>query len=161
MDLRNPKSITPGVKAAHGALGTISILIKNAHGAHSAPLAHLDLASWQEPFEINVQAPFLMSQAVLDDVVEDDFGRITNLASTAGLRGYPYVAAYVASKHALFSLTRALALELAKRPITLGRRRGNVTSPFGHWCGPGHPMTAWPGRSPSGPPTSCVGNGIN
>lgn len=119
MDLRDPDSIAQSVKAAREAQGKISILINNAGIAHSAPLANLELASWRESFDINVQAAFLLSQAVLDDMLEGGFGRIINLASTAGLRGYPFVAAYVASKHALIGLTRALALELAKGPVTV------------------------------------------
>jgi NAD(P)-dependent dehydrogenase (short-subunit alcohol dehydrogenase family) len=119
MDLNDPTSITQGVEAARDCLGPIGILINNAGVAPAAPLAKLELESWRETFDINVQAAFLLCQAVLDDMQNLGFGRMVNLASTAGLRGYPYVAAYVASKHALVGLTRALALELAKGPITV------------------------------------------
>ncbi len=119
MDLREPGSISEGMAAAREELGPISILINNAGIAPAAPLAKLELDSWRETFEINVQASFLLSQAVLDDMQRQGFGRMINISSTAGLRGYPFVAAYVASKHALIGLTRALALELAKEPITV------------------------------------------
>jgi len=119
MDLRDPDSIAQGVAAARNSHGPIAILINNAGVAPAAPLAKLALESWRETFDINVQAAFLLCQAVLDDMQDLGFGRMVNLASTAGLRGYPYVAAYVASKHALIGLTRALALELAKGPITV------------------------------------------
>ncbi|MBT3369528.1 MAG: SDR family NAD(P)-dependent oxidoreductase [Rhodospirillaceae bacterium] len=119
MDLRDAASITRGVAAARDELGPISILINNAGVAPAAPLAKLQLDSWRETFEINVQAAFLLSQAVLDDMQTQGFGRMINISSTAGLRGYPFVAAYVASKHALIGLTRALALELSKGPITV------------------------------------------
>lgn len=119
MDLCDPASIAEAVAAARDELGPISILINNAGVAPSAPLGKLQLDSWRETFDINVQAAFLLCQAVLDDMQAQGFGRMINLSSTAGLRGYPFVAAYVASKHALIGLTRALALELAKGPITV------------------------------------------
>ncbi|MBL6954498.1 MAG: SDR family oxidoreductase [Alphaproteobacteria bacterium] len=119
MDLRDPDSIAQGVAAARDSQGPIAILINNAGVAPAAPLAKLALECWRETFDINVQAAFLLCQAVQDDMQDLGFGRMVNLASTAGLRGYPYVAAYVASKHALIGLTRALALELAKGPITV------------------------------------------
>ncbi len=119
MDLRDPDSITQGVTAAREELGAIGILINNAGIAPAAPLAKLELDSWRETFDINVQAAFLLSRAVLDDMQAQGFGRMINISSTAGLRGYPFVAAYVASKHALIGLTRALAQELAKGPVTV------------------------------------------
>ncbi len=119
MDLRDPDAIAQGVTAARQEQGPIHILVNNAGIAPSAPLARLELESWRQTFEINVQAAYLLCAAVLEDMQEQGFGRMINIASTAGLRGYPYVAAYVASKHALIGLTRALALELAKGPITV------------------------------------------
>lgn len=119
LDLRDPASITDAVTAACDDLGPIGILVNNAGVAPSAPFAKMELDSWRETFEINVQAAFLLSQAVVGGMQDLGHGRIVNVASTAGLRGYPFVAAYVASKHAVVGLTRALALELAKGPITV------------------------------------------
>ena len=119
MDLNNPKSITKSYIAARDELGPVTILINNAGIAPSAPLAKLELVSWQETFAINAQAAFLLSQAALPDMHDRRFGRIVNISSTAGLRGYPFAAGYVASKHALIGLTRAMALELSKSPITV------------------------------------------
>ncbi|MBT3332512.1 MAG: SDR family oxidoreductase [Rhodospirillaceae bacterium] len=119
MDLRDPASIADGVAAARDSHGPIAVLVNNAGIAPAAPLAKLDLKTWQETFDINVQAAFLLCQAVQSDMQDLGYGRIINVASTAGLRGYPFVAAYVASKHAVIGLTRALALELAKGPITV------------------------------------------
>jgi len=119
MDLRDPASIADGIKAAQDSHGPIAILVNNAGIAPAAPLAKLDLETWQETFEINVQAAFLLCQAVQGGMKDLGYGRIVNVASTAGLRGYPFVSAYVASKHAVIGLTRALALELAKGPITV------------------------------------------
>jgi len=119
MDLANPDSISSAVAAAQDDLGPIAILVNNAGIAPSAPLAKLELETWRHTFDVNVQAAFLLSQAVVDGMRSADYGRIVNLSSTAGLRGYPFVAAYVASKHAVIGLTRALALELAKGPVTV------------------------------------------
>ena len=119
IDLTDPDSISHSHTAARDDLGPITILINNAGVAPSAPLDKLELKSWEETFAINVQAVFLLSQAVLPGMQDKGFGRIVNIASTAGLRGYPFVAGYVASKHALVGLTRAMAVELAKGPITV------------------------------------------
>ena len=119
MDLTDPYSIAESHTAARDDLGPITILINNAGVAPSAPLDKLELKSWEQTFAINVQAVFLLSQAVLPGMQDKGFGRIVNIASTAGLRGYPFVAGYVASKHALVGLTRAMAVELAKGPITV------------------------------------------
>jgi NAD(P)-dependent dehydrogenase (short-subunit alcohol dehydrogenase family) len=119
MDLTDPDSIAQTAAVASDDLGPITILVNNAGIAPSAPLAKMSLDSWRETFDINVQAAFLLSQAVAGPMTEGGYGRIVNVASTAGLRGYPFVAGYVASKHALVGLTRALALEFAKGPITV------------------------------------------
>ncbi|MDP6344442.1 MAG: SDR family oxidoreductase [Alphaproteobacteria bacterium] len=119
VDLGDAASIEAAVAAAREALGPIEILVNNAGIAPSAPLAKADLPTWERAFGVNVTAPFLLCQAVLDDMQGAGFGRIVNVASTAGVRGYPFVSAYVASKHALVGLTRSLALELAKGPITV------------------------------------------
>ncbi|MEM9749453.1 MAG: SDR family oxidoreductase, partial [Pseudomonadota bacterium] len=62
---------------------------------------------------------FLCAQAAISDLKADGAGRLINIASTAGLKGYPYVSAYVASKHAVVGLTRALALEYARKDVTV------------------------------------------
>lgn len=66
--------------------------------------------------DVNLTGSFLCSQAALPDMLAAGFGRIVNVASTAGLVGYQYVSAYVASKHGVIGLTRSLALELARKP---------------------------------------------
>ena len=69
--------------------------------------------------EVNLLSAVVACQAVLPGMRAQGFGRIVNIASTAGLKGYPYVAAYVAAKHALVGLTRALALETIKDGVTV------------------------------------------
>ena len=68
---------------------------------------------------VNLTGTYYGIRAVLPGMLERNFGRIVNVASTAGLRGYPYVAAYCAAKHGVIGLTRALALEVAQRNITV------------------------------------------
>lgn len=119
LDVSDTNALAAALDEGREALGPITVLVNNAGIAPSAPIAKLDLETWNAALSVNATAPMLMSQAVLPDMLDDGFGRIVNVASTAGLRGYPFVSAYVASKHALIGLTRALALELAKGPVTV------------------------------------------
>jgi NAD(P)-dependent dehydrogenase (short-subunit alcohol dehydrogenase family) len=100
-------------------LGRVDILVNNAGAAESAPFARSDAALMQRMLDVNYLGPFHCIQAVLPGMREAGAGRIVNIASTAGLTGYPYVAGYCGAKHALVGLTRALALELAKTGITV------------------------------------------
>jgi len=95
--------------------GEIDILVNNAGSAPSAPFERTDDALWDATFALNVHAPFALCRALLPGMAERGFGRVVNLASTAALQGFPYTAAYVASKHALLGLTRALAAEVVQR----------------------------------------------
>ncbi len=97
----------------------VDILVNNAGIAPANPFHKQDLEEWRRVFEVNVTAAFRLSQAAVGTMKENDWGRIVNIASTAGLTGYPFVAAYVSSKHAMIGLTRSLALELAKTGITV------------------------------------------
>jgi NAD(P)-dependent dehydrogenase (short-subunit alcohol dehydrogenase family) len=97
----------------------ITILVNNAGTAESAPFEKTGLDLLERMLAVNLKAAFLCTQAVLPAMQAAKYGRIINIASTAGLTGYAYVTAYVAAKHALVGLTRALALETAKRGITV------------------------------------------
>lgn len=104
---------------AHGGFGPIDWLVNNAGQAATAPLAKTSLATWQQMLQVNLTGTFLCSRAVLPGMVAQGHGRIVNVASTASLKGYAYVAAYCAAKHGVLGLTRALALELVKKGITV------------------------------------------
>ena len=95
--------------------GAVDLLVNNAGSAPSAPLERTDDALWDATFALNVFAPFALCRAVLPGMVERGHGRIVNVASTAALEGYAYTAAYVASKHAVLGLTRALSAEVRQR----------------------------------------------
>jgi NAD(P)-dependent dehydrogenase (short-subunit alcohol dehydrogenase family) len=100
------------VEAAHAAFGPLDIVIANAGAAESASAAKTTATLWQRMIGVNLTGAFQTVQAALADVTSRR-GRIVFVASTAGLRGYPYVAAYCASKHGVVGLARALAAELA------------------------------------------------
>ena len=111
--------------AAHAAHGPIDILIANAGAAESAPFAKTSLAQWQRMLDINLTGAFLTAQAVIGYVTRVDNApnqtqrRIIFVASVAGLKGFGYVAPYVAAKHGVVGLARALAAEYARHPITV------------------------------------------
>ncbi|MEE8433402.1 MAG: SDR family NAD(P)-dependent oxidoreductase [bacterium] len=105
--------------AGAGAEGGVSILVNNAGTAASSPLMRETLEQWEAMMALNATAAFLCCRAVLPAMTEAGEGRIVNVASTAGLKGYAYVGAYCASKHALIGMTRALALETARVGITV------------------------------------------
>ena len=107
------------VQAAFAAIAPVDVLINNAGQVETAPVAKTSLEVWQRALNVNLTGTFLCSRAVIPAMRERDFGRIVNVASTAGLKGYAYVAAYCAAKHGVVGLTRALALELAKSGITV------------------------------------------
>ncbi len=107
---------------ALGALarsGGFSLLVNNAGGASTAPFGKTDTAAFRRMFALNVESAVAATQACLPGMVERGFGRVVNIASTAGLKGYSYVTAYVAAKHALVGLTRGLALEVARKGVTV------------------------------------------
>lgn len=119
VDVASAESVEAGFKQARAALGPIHILVNNAGQAESAPFAKTSLALWQSMLAVNLTGTFLCTQAALPDLLEAGWGRVVNVASTAGLTGYAYVSAYVAAKHGVVGLTRSLALELARKGITV------------------------------------------
>ena len=107
------------VEAARAANGPIDIVIANAGMAESAPAGKIDLGHWQRMIDVNLTGAFLTVRAALSDVTRGSKGRIVFVASTAGLKGYPYVAAYCAAKHGVVGLMRALSVELAGKGVTV------------------------------------------
>ena len=97
----------------------VQILINNAGGAQSAPFAKTDAALWQRMLDLNLTSVYRLTHAFGPAMAKAGWGRIVNVASTAGLKGYAYVTAYTAAKHGVVGLTRALALELATSGVTV------------------------------------------
>ena len=111
------------VAEARAAFGPIDIVIGNAGAAASAPFAKTTLAQFQAALDVNLTGAFLTVQAALADLLRPQVvgggpRRIVLVASTAGLKGYAYVAPYVAAKHGVVGLARALAAEYARTPLT-------------------------------------------
>ncbi len=105
--------------AAIERLGPFEILINNAGAAFSAPFARHSRTDWDAMLGLNLTSCFTAIQCVLPAMTSRGWGRIVSIASTAGLKGYAYTAAYCAAKHGLIGLTRALAVELARTGVTV------------------------------------------
>jgi NAD(P)-dependent dehydrogenase (short-subunit alcohol dehydrogenase family) len=110
------------VALAHEAHGPLDIVLANAGAAESAPAAKIDMAHWQRMIGVNLTGAFLTARAALPDLTRKPAApgrRLVFVASTAGLKGYPYVAAYCAAKHGVVGLARALSAELAPAGVTV------------------------------------------
>ena len=107
------------VVAKAAARQPIDILIANAGVAQSAPFAKSDAALFRRMMDVNFMGVVHSIQTALPSMKGRPYGRIIAVASTAGLKGYAYVSAYAAAKHAVIGLMRSLALELANTPITV------------------------------------------
>ncbi|MBI2152921.1 MAG: SDR family NAD(P)-dependent oxidoreductase [Candidatus Rokubacteria bacterium] len=119
LDVTDAEAIAAAVRAVSDALGPIDVLVNNAGIAESAPFAKTDPALWERHLSVNVTGPFLLTREVLPRMLERRWGRVINVASLAGLYGAPYITAYATSKHALVGFTRALAMEVAGKGVTV------------------------------------------
>ncbi len=119
MDVTDKTSVERGFAALLKTFGPVSILINNAGAAESAPFTKTDPELWNRMLAVNLTGVFLCSKAALPGMIGLGEGRIINIASTAGLKGFAYSAAYSAAKHGVIGLTRSLAIELAKSGITV------------------------------------------
>lgn len=119
-DVTDAGAVASGLAFARERFGPISILVNNAGDAPAAPFEKTTLEMWNHVMSVDLTGVFHVTQAVLSDLKAHGTGaRIINIASTAGLTGYSYVSAYCAAKHGVVGLTRALALELARKGITV------------------------------------------
>jgi 3-hydroxybutyrate dehydrogenase len=117
-DVTDPAAVTAAIREA-AARQPIDILIANAGAAESAPFAKSDAALFSRMMDVNFMGVVNAIQAALPSMRDRPQGRIIAIASTAGLKGYAYVSAYAAAKHAVIGLVRSLALELAATRITV------------------------------------------
>jgi NAD(P)-dependent dehydrogenase (short-subunit alcohol dehydrogenase family) len=118
-DVSEPATLSQAFSAARASFGPIHILVNNAGQTRSAPFLKTDVALWRSMIQVNLDGAYHCIHAVLPAMLESKWGRIVNVASTAGLAGYRYVSAYCAAKHGLVGLTRSLALEVATQGITV------------------------------------------
>jgi len=118
-DVTDAQAVADAFAAARAENGPITGVIANAGAAHSAPFHKITAQDMSDMLAVNVTGVFNVWQAALAEMKEAKQGRLIAVASTAGLKGYPYVAGYVAAKHGVVGLTRALALEVARSGITV------------------------------------------
>jgi NAD(P)-dependent dehydrogenase (short-subunit alcohol dehydrogenase family) len=118
-DVAERSQVDDAVRRVADALGPVAVLVNSAGVAVSAKVVDTDDALWERHLRVNLTGAFFASRAVLPGMLAARWGRIINVASTAARQGYPYVAAYAASKHGLLGLTRALAMEVVGDGVTV------------------------------------------
>jgi NAD(P)-dependent dehydrogenase (short-subunit alcohol dehydrogenase family) len=118
-DVSDAAEIADAFSAARSEFGDAHVLVNNAGQAESHPFAGTSPEVWHRLIAVNLTGTFLCTQQVLPAMLAGGEGRIVNIASTAGLRGYARMGAYCAAKHGVIGLTRSLALETAKKGITV------------------------------------------
>ena len=118
-DVTDQDQIRIAIEQLQTDQGRLEILVNNAGAAESVPFRKMDSALWQRLITVNLTGVFHVTQAALSGIQGGDYGRIINIASTAGVKGYAYVSAYCAAKHGVIGLTRSLALELAQTSVTV------------------------------------------
>ncbi|MGY0231091.1 SDR family NAD(P)-dependent oxidoreductase [Longispora urticae] len=99
--------------------GPVEILVANAGGANTSPLAKITDADWQAMLDLNLTAPFRCVRRAVPAMVDGGYGRIVVIASVASKVGEPYIAAYTAAKHGVLGLVRSAAAELARTGVTV------------------------------------------
>ena len=119
-DLTDPAAADPVVSRVEQEWGgPVEVLVLNAGGGTSAPLARTTDEDWARMLELNLTAPFRLLRRALPGMVENGWGRVVAVASIAAKRGDPYVSAYTASKHGLLGLVRSAAAEVAATVVTV------------------------------------------
>lgn len=118
-DVSDAESVRAAFARARAELGTPTILVTAAGVGEGAPFERTDLALWRRTLDVDLTGAYLCMAEVVPGAVAGTWGRIVNVASTAGLRGYRYMSAYCAAKHGLVGLTRSLALETASSGVTV------------------------------------------
>ena len=130
-DVSNPDDVRTLVEELLQSHDRIDILVNNAGVQHVAPLESYPLEQWTRLLSVLLTGPFLLTQAVLPPMRQQQWGRIINIASINGKRGEPGKAAYCSAKHGLIGLTRVAALETATDGITVNAIcPGLVDTPF-------------------------------
>lgn len=117
-DVTDEEQIVAAFRASREANGPVDILVNNSGIAESAPLMRTSTAMWNSVLATNLTGTFLCTREAAEDMMLAKWGRIVNIASTAGLGGAPYISAYCASKHGVVGFTRAIAAEFDGTGIT-------------------------------------------
>jgi len=114
MDVADPASVEAGVASLRGELGPITILVNNAGIYRKTPIRGTDLADWKLSLDVMLTGPLLVTQAVVDDMIEARWGRIINLGSLVSHVSWGGDLAYCTAKTGILGFTRSLAAELAQ-----------------------------------------------
>lgn len=118
-DVTDRGQVAAAFAAAAEQNGTVTILVNNAGAAEAMPFGKMDDALWDSLIAVNLTGVYNCTKAAIGAMAEAGSGRVVNIASTAALTGYAYVSAYCAAKHGVVGLTRALALEYARKGVTV------------------------------------------
>jgi 3-hydroxybutyrate dehydrogenase len=118
-NMQKPAEIAQMVRDAESTFGSVDILVNNAGIQHVAPIEDFPADKWEAILSINLSADFYAMQAAIPGMKSQGFGRIINIASAHGLVASAQKCAYVAAKHGLVGLTKAVALEVAEYDITV------------------------------------------
>ncbi|HEY0970294.1 MAG TPA: SDR family NAD(P)-dependent oxidoreductase [Gemmatimonadales bacterium] len=118
-DVTDEGSVRTAFEHATTELGDVAILVNNAGGAASGLFGDTTRETWDHMLALNLTGTWLCTSQVMPAMLRARDGRVVNIASTAGLRGYKATTAYCAAKHGVVGLTRALALETARHCVTV------------------------------------------
>lgn len=117
-DVTDRSAVDQAVSQARGLNGPVDVVVANAGAADSVPFSKMTGAQLDKMMSVNLTGVVNIWQAALGDMQNAGWGRLIAVASTAGLKGYPYVSAYCAAKHAVVGLTKSLAIELGDSGVT-------------------------------------------
>lgn len=117
-DLRDPVQIETMIAQARTTFGEIDILVNNAGIQHVSPIENFPVAKWNDIIALNLTASFHTIRLAVPGMKACGWGRIINIGSAHALIASPFKSAYVAAKHGIAGLTKAVALELAETGVT-------------------------------------------
>ncbi len=118
-DVTDRDSLDLAIAKARAAQGTVDIALANAGAAPSKAFEQMEVSDFSDALGVNLLGVFNLWQACLPGMKAAGWGRLIAVASTAGLKGYPYVSGYCAAKHGVLGLTRALSVEMARTGVTV------------------------------------------
>jgi 3-oxoacyl-[acyl-carrier protein] reductase len=131
-DLRALDAVVALAERAESELGGVDVLVNNAGVFLARPLVECRPEEFDDLFQVNVRAPFLLARALVPGMARREWGRVLNIGSSSAYAGYPDTALYCASKHALLGLSRAMFAELRDRNVrTICVSPGSIKSRMG------------------------------